>query len=78
MKTSFAFLFSLVIASVNAAAVQKRDDEGINTPTTHSEPMVLTATKVFPSMIEESPYMITVTSEVVWTQYPAPTESVNF
>ncbi|KAK7439536.1 hypothetical protein VKT23_017464 [Stygiomarasmius scandens] len=74
MKLSFA-LFALVVSSVNAAAVQKRDDQDGKDVTTLSAPQTLTATKVFPSLVDFEPFMVSVTSEVVWTQFPIPTSS---
>ncbi|THV03709.1 hypothetical protein K435DRAFT_851655 [Dendrothele bispora CBS 962.96] len=49
---------------VNAAAVENRDGVGV---TTNSGSQVLTATKVFPTLVDFEPFMISVTSEVVWT-----------
>ncbi|KAF5340501.1 hypothetical protein D9758_014540 [Tetrapyrgos nigripes] len=65
-----ALLFALVAGPASAAVIQKRDDVAIVAgPIT--EPTVVTATRVFPTLIDEPPFMKTVTSEVVWTQYPA-------
>ncbi|THU87321.1 hypothetical protein K435DRAFT_782507 [Dendrothele bispora CBS 962.96] len=61
-----------MIAYVNAAAVQKRADVDV---TSLSGPQVLTATRVFPSIIDAEPFMVSVTSEIVWTQFPTQTSS---
>ncbi|KAF5323164.1 hypothetical protein D9758_016795 [Tetrapyrgos nigripes] len=61
-------LFAL-FAPASGAVIQKRDDVAtVASPIT--EPTVVTATRVFPTLIDEPPFMKTVTSEVVWTQYP--------
>ncbi|THU89084.1 hypothetical protein K435DRAFT_969239 [Dendrothele bispora CBS 962.96] len=71
MKFSLAFL-TLAVASVNAGIVQKRDDQDA---TSLTGPRTITATKVAPSLVDFEPFMISVTSEVVWTQFPTPTSS---
>ncbi|KAK7439538.1 hypothetical protein VKT23_017466 [Stygiomarasmius scandens] len=71
MKSSLALLLGLFVACANAAAVQKRNDK---TVTIMTGPMTLTATRVYPSIIDTPPFMTTVTTEVVWTQYPTPTQ----
>ncbi|THU75919.1 hypothetical protein K435DRAFT_860988 [Dendrothele bispora CBS 962.96] len=61
------------MASASALNVQKRDGQDGKDVTTLSGPQVLTATKVAPSLVNFEPYMISITSKVVWTQYPVPT-----
>ncbi|KAK7443257.1 hypothetical protein VKT23_015853 [Stygiomarasmius scandens] len=74
MRLYSLLLLSVIGACVNAAALNNRDEVGV---TTLSESQVLTATKVFPSLVDFEPFMISVTSEVVWTQFPVPTESAS-
>ncbi|KAK7433904.1 hypothetical protein VKT23_020479 [Stygiomarasmius scandens] len=76
MKLTFT-LFTLVIASVSAAVLQERDDQDGKDITTLTAPQTLTATKVYPSMVDFEPFMVSMTSEVVWTQFPVPTESAS-
>ncbi|KAJ3998231.1 hypothetical protein F5050DRAFT_1806112 [Lentinula boryana] len=74
MKLSLQVVFlALAAVGANAAFGRKRDtaDSAVaETTTATTAPLTLTATKVFHSIIAESPYMTAVTTEVVWTQYP--------
>ncbi|KAJ4497703.1 hypothetical protein C8R41DRAFT_183237 [Lentinula lateritia] len=67
-------LLALAAVGANAASRKKRDvaESAIaETTTATTEPLTLTATRVFNTLISEAPYMTAVTTEVVWTQYPA-------
>ncbi|KAF5360152.1 hypothetical protein D9758_011344 [Tetrapyrgos nigripes] len=68
MKFSTVLVLSAVMVFANAAAIP----DAVHAPRI-TEPTVVTATRVYPSLIDVPPYMITVTTEVVWTQYPVPT-----
>ncbi|THU84444.1 hypothetical protein K435DRAFT_870265 [Dendrothele bispora CBS 962.96] len=57
-------------ASANASVAQKRGRRAAR-----NEAHVVTATKIRPSLVDYEPYMVSVTSEVVWTQYAVPTTS---
>ncbi|KAJ4479355.1 hypothetical protein J3R30DRAFT_3702606 [Lentinula aciculospora] len=74
MKLSLQVAFlALAAVGANAAFGRKRgavDSAVAETTTATTGPLTLTATKVFQSLISESPYMTAVTTEVVWTQYP--------
>ncbi|KAH7876953.1 uncharacterized protein C8R40DRAFT_1096688 [Lentinula edodes] len=67
-------LLALAAVGANAASRKKRDvaESAIaETTTATTGPLTLTATRVFNTLIPEAPYMTAVTTEVVWTQYPA-------
>ncbi|KAF5323645.1 hypothetical protein D9758_017078 [Tetrapyrgos nigripes] len=77
MKSSLAlltFASAFAFIAVNAVAVNKRADDDL-TSTALDEPKVLIATKVFPTLVDEEPFLATVTQETTWTQYPATTSS---
>ncbi|KAJ3722551.1 hypothetical protein EV361DRAFT_960130 [Lentinula raphanica] len=79
MKLSLQVVFlALAAVGANAAGQRKRgevDSVVAETTTATTGPLTLTATKVFQSLMAESPYMTAVTTEVVWTQYPVSSSS---
>ncbi|KAF5365056.1 hypothetical protein D9758_010969 [Tetrapyrgos nigripes] len=74
MKFSLT-VFTLAIAGLTTAvAVEKRETVDTGDVTSlASTGQLVTATKIFPSIIDVSPFMVTVTQEHVWTQFPTST-----
>ncbi|KAL9713354.1 hypothetical protein Ac2012v2_002961 [Leucoagaricus gongylophorus] len=60
MKTFFSLLtFALAATATEYYAQQEKPS-----------PSVLTATRIFRTIVPESPFLVTATSTVVWTQSP--------
>ncbi|THU99585.1 hypothetical protein K435DRAFT_964390 [Dendrothele bispora CBS 962.96] len=73
MQLSLFALFTAIAVGINAAVIENRD---VNV-TVNSGSQVLTATKVYPTLVDFEPYMLSATSEVVWTQYSVATETAS-
>ncbi|KAF5360150.1 hypothetical protein D9758_011346 [Tetrapyrgos nigripes] len=74
MKFSLAISTLAIAGLATAVAIEKRETVGAGDVTSlASTGQLVTATQVFPSIIDVEPFMVTVTREHVWTQFPTNT-----